>query len=137
MKKKAKGFTLIELMITVLIVGIIGSFAVPSYRDYVLRADNANVMAALSANKLKMEQYYQDNRTYVGACDSDSRAAPQDVENFLISCNVTDNSYTLNASGNGFSFSINEDNSKSTDAAPNGWPTNDSCWIIHKNGTCQ
>lgn len=137
MKKIAKGFTLIELMVVVAIIGIIGAFALPNYRDYMLRAHNADAMAALSSTKLKMEQYYQDNRTYTGACASGSRAEPPTLDNFSVSCVLDANSYTLTATGNGFSFSVDETNAKSTDTAPSGWPTNDSCWIVHKNGSCQ
>lgn len=137
MTKNKKGFTLIELMITVLIVGIISAFAVPNYRDYVLRADNADALSALNSTKLKLEQYYQDNRTYTGACDPGSRANPPTLEKFVINCFLNDNSYSLSAVGNGFTFGLDEKGNYETTTAPSGWPTNSDCWIIHKNGTCQ
>lgn len=137
MRKITKGFTLIELMITVLIVGIIASFAFPNYRDYVIRAQNADALSALNSTKLKLEQFYQDNRTYSGACDSGSRAHPPTLENFTISCDLDSNSYSISATGNGFVYTINEQNERSTSSAPSGWSTSDECWIINKNGTCQ
>lgn len=135
--KKNKGFTLVELMITVLIVGIISSFAIPNYRDYVIRAEISEALAGLSSTKLKMEQFFQDNRTYEGACDSGSPAHPPSMKNFTISCDNTASSYTLTATGLGFTFTVDPQNNRSTTSAKSGWKTNDSCWIINRLGECQ
>ena len=58
------GFTLIEVMITVAIVAILGAIAVPSYNEYVQRARITEATSALSDMRNKMEQYFQDNRTW-------------------------------------------------------------------------
>lgn len=53
-----RGFTLIELMITVAIVGILSAIAVPSYNKYVLRANRANAKTALLSIAQRLEQNY-------------------------------------------------------------------------------
>jgi type IV pilus assembly protein PilE len=62
-----RGFTLIELMITVAIVAILASIAYPSYRQYVERARRADAVAVLLEAKQFVERFYTERRTYVGA----------------------------------------------------------------------
>ncbi|MEJ2161085.1 MAG: type IV pilin protein [Chromatiales bacterium] len=64
MKKKILGVTLIELMVVVLIVGILAAFAIPSYRQYVLRANRADAKATLLRLAAAQEQFYAQNNTY-------------------------------------------------------------------------
>jgi len=64
--KTQKGFTLIELMIVVVVIGILASIGIPAYNDYVTRGKLVEATSALSDGRIKMEQYFQDNRTYVG-----------------------------------------------------------------------
>lgn len=59
-----RGFTLIELMITVAIVGILAAIAYPSYQNYVLRSHRSEGMALLSEAAARMERYYAQNGTY-------------------------------------------------------------------------
>ncbi len=67
-----RGFTLIEVMITVAIVAILAAVAVPSYAEYVRRGQLPEAFAGMSDLRVKMEQYYQDNRNYGGAQCADS-----------------------------------------------------------------
>lgn len=134
-----KGFSLIELMIVVAIVGILSSIALPQYRDYVLRAEIAEATANLSGLRVKLEQYFQDNRTYNGACAAGTIAPiPSGLKYFSITCDLDNFTYTITATGNtnGFAFTVNEANQKSTTAVPTGWSTNNSCWIQNKAGSC-
>ncbi|QYJ94861.1 type IV pilin protein [Shewanella spartinae] len=62
--QKLKGFTLIEVMITVAIVGILAAIAYPSYIDYVTKSGRAEGVAAVMEVANLQEQYYLDNRTY-------------------------------------------------------------------------
>jgi type IV pilus assembly protein PilE len=67
MNPKSKGFTLIELMITVAIVALITAVAVPSYRQYVMRANRADATTALLRLTASQERFYLQNNTYASA----------------------------------------------------------------------
>ena len=66
--RRPSGFTLIEVMIVVAIVAILASIAIPAYTDYILRSKITAATSALGSQQVKMEQFFQDRRTYVGAC---------------------------------------------------------------------
>ena len=59
-----KGFTLIELVIAMAIIGILASIAYPSYLDYITRARRQDGQTALLELANQMEQYYANNNTY-------------------------------------------------------------------------
>ena len=73
---RARGFTLIEVMITVAIVAILSSIALPAYFDYVRRGQLPEAFSNLSDYRVKLEQYYQDNRNYGAAACADVAGAP-------------------------------------------------------------
>lgn len=64
MRDKANGFTLIELMITVAIIAILTMVALPSYRNYIIRANRAAAQAEMMAIANREEQYLLSNRVY-------------------------------------------------------------------------
>lgn len=59
MKRMQQGFTLIELMIVVAIIGILAAVALPAYQDYTVRAKVSEVVLAVSAPKTSIAEYYQ------------------------------------------------------------------------------
>ena len=62
--QRQRGFTLTELMVTVVIVGILASIAVPAYRAYVDRAKRSEGKAFLSEIQSRQERYFFDNNSY-------------------------------------------------------------------------
>jgi type IV pilus assembly protein PilE len=126
----ARGFTLIELMIAVAIVAILLSVAVPSYREYLRRGAVAEVIAAIGDGRVVLEQYYLDNRTYVGG------PCPAGTQKFAIACVTTATTYTITATGaenmTDFVYTIDETNLRTTDGP---WGTA-TCWITRKGESC-
>lgn len=152
--KTVRGFTLIEIMIVVVLIGILTAIAVPQYNDYVTRSRIQRAVATLSDMRVKMEQYFQDNRTYVGACTAGTAAPPPPTDNvnFAFDCgNPTATTYVLTASGDGtgksgmtgFVYTVNQSNQKTTALSNTtgkvsaGWSGNGSaCWVISRSGDC-
>ena len=65
--KKQQGFTLVELMITVVVVGILAAIAIPSYTNYVKKTRRSMAAACLQENAQFLERWYTSKMTYVGA----------------------------------------------------------------------
>ena len=59
--KKQRGFTLIELMIVVAIIGILAAIAIPAYQDYTRKAQSAEMLLALTPAKATMSEYFLIN----------------------------------------------------------------------------
>jgi type IV pilus assembly protein PilE len=134
LKAVQKGFTLLELMIVVAVIGIIASIALPAYADYLEQARATEATANLADLRIQMEQYFQDNRTYVGGPCAPANAG----QFFTFSCTVeTVTTYRLAAAGTGsmtgFSFDVDETNDKNS--VFHG-VTGAGCWLTNKNGSC-
>ena len=67
MKRLQQGFTLIELMIVVAIIGILAAVALPAYQDYTIRAKVSEVILALSACRTSITEVYQSSTSSPGA----------------------------------------------------------------------
>lgn len=139
------GFTLMELMVTVVIIAILTSIALPAYSDYVKRSRIPQATNNLASMRVKMEQYFQDNRTYPTACTTAAGMVLPPTDDFTYSCaNLATNTFTVQADGTGsmagFTFTIDESNNKKTTAVPTGWGTVPSggytCWVRKKGGQC-
>lgn len=139
--KAQHGFTLIEIMIVVAIVGILAMIAVPSYTDYLVRGKIPDATSNLATKRVQMEQFFQDNRTYVAApaCTGTDSTTSQNFD-FSCSAAATTTTYTLQAVGKGsmtgFTYTIDQNNAKATAAAPTGWTGSATCWVTKKGGIC-
>jgi type IV pilus assembly protein PilE len=130
--KHAKGFSLIELMIVVAVIAILSTIVIPAYGDYVKRGKLVDASGQLSDGRVKMEQFFQDNRTYVGG------PCPATTKDFTITCeNLTNSTYTLVARGKGnvtaFDYQIDQNNVK---ASTTPWGDGGTCWIMRKGDSC-
>jgi type IV pilus assembly protein PilE len=134
-----RGFTLIEVMISVAIVGILMAVALPAYSDYVIRGRLSEAFTALGGAQPAAEQFWSNNRTYVGFDTGGSFPTATNNFTFALS-NASASSYTVTATGigkmNGFSYSIDQNGTRVTVASPTGWGTSATCWVDHKGGAC-
>jgi type IV pilus assembly protein PilE len=134
--RKAEGFTLIELLVTMVILGILAAIAIPQYSDYVTRGRIPAATNALSDGRVRMEQFFQDNRTYVGGCAAIGASA----DKFTISCNAASaTTFTITADGTGpmasFRYTIDQTGARNTLNVPSGWSGSGAgCWVVNRGG---
>jgi type IV pilus assembly protein PilE len=141
----ATGFTLIELMITVAIIGILAGIALPAYQDYVRRSSLQPAFAELSDLRVKLEQFYQNNRNY-GATTVCGHDGTEQRINFNIggaftyTCSLsvgggatTNQAYTLTATGStgiaaGHTYTLDSNNVRRTSKFKEATATK-TCWL--------
>src|SRR3954465_8282292 len=69
MKSLQKGFTLIELMIVVAIIGILAAVAIPAYQDYIARAQVSEAVSLLGSGKTPFAEYFSSQGVWPAATD--------------------------------------------------------------------
>lgn len=89
MQKIQQGFTLIELMIVVAIIGILAAIAIPAYQDYTIRAQVSEGLNLAGGAKVAVTEYYQDRGTLPADNPTAGLAAAGDIEgNYVASVGV-------------------------------------------------
>jgi type IV pilus assembly protein PilE len=136
---RAAGVTLVEVIITLLVLSILSAFAVNGYNSFVRRARAGEALEQLDRYRTRMEKAFQDNGNYgVGTC---AVILPTGVDQFGYSCVLSSANQAFSASAigsgtvSGYQFSINDQGLRRTDAFPGATVPAD-CWMVEKN-RCQ
>lgn len=77
--KKQQGFTLIELMIVVAIIGILAAIAIPAYQDYTIRAQVSEGLSLSSGGKAAVAEFYQDSGVFPANNSEAGLEAPANI----------------------------------------------------------
>ena len=144
---RSGGFSLVELMVVVAVLGILASIAVPNYQDYVLRSKLVDALSSLAQLRVSMEHYYQDSRSYdsaPGEPTGNCGLAMAASNYFTYSCATsnTGQGFLITATGSvastaAFAYTIDHGNNRRTTAMAEGWGSAPAeCWVNTKGQTC-
>ena len=138
MQSPQRGFTLMEVLVTIVIVGILSAVAIPAYSGYLTRSRTAEAFTALGAAQANAEQFWSNTRSYSGY--DGAAAFPAATPNFTYTLsNATASTYTVTATGRakmtGFTYTIDQNGTRATTATA-GWGTSTTCWVDKKGGQC-
>jgi len=151
--RRTRGFTLIEMMITVATLAIVAAVALPSYIDYIKRSKIIEATSGLNDMRVRLEQYFADNRQYPATCIASASGPapsgkiylPAAAQYFAFACALTATTYTVTATGKsgsgmgGFVYTIDQASLRKTTGLPSGWNGaggSSTCWVTRKSGEC-
>ncbi|MGE5386019.1 MAG: type IV pilin protein [Betaproteobacteria bacterium] len=143
-----QGFTLIELMIVIAIISILAAIAVPQYSEYIRKSALQEAFSTMSDFRIKLEQFYQDNRAYGTAgqaipCGHDGTANRINFaipnSKFTYTCVLgtganPDQAFVITATGSvspatGHTYTLDNNNAKSTTNFKGSAVTGKACWL--------
>lgn len=143
----SRGFTILEMLIVIGIVGILAAVALPAYGDYVRRGQLPEAFSGMADLRVKLEQYYQDNRQYgtsggncadvatPGWATSTPTLTYAGSQFFTFTCAVTaaGQGYTLTATGSagratGHVYTLTHANQRATTQFKGAAVTR-TCWL--------
>jgi type IV pilus assembly protein PilE len=142
--RQVPGFTLIELIVVIMIIAVLAAAAVPSFADHVRRGRIVEAVSRLADHRVRMEQFFLDNRRYddgAGGCGYVAQPAGA-ADAFALECTAAAAAYTVTATGTagkgmqGFVYTIDHANARRTTAVPDGWIASDRCWVVRRDGSC-
>ena len=146
---RTRGFTLIEVMVVCVIVGILAAIALPSYADYVRRSKIIEATTGMSDMHTRMEQYFLDNRLYNNGgntCGVDPAVAEKNVKTFTLACVASATGYVVTATGKAsegmggyvyvYTNTLAVPDLKTTTSTGPWGKSSATCWVTRKDGSC-
>jgi len=137
------GFSLVELMVALTIAAILGAVALPSYRDHMMRSRLPEATSGLLLTAMRLEQFYQDRRTYRDgtACGTDLprsaffdfRCEPaSDGQSFLLVATGVSGSMM-----EGFVYTLDQQGNARPTTLPASWGEAPlDCWVQRRGASC-
>jgi len=150
---RERGFTLLEMMVTVATLAIVAAIALPNYIDYITRSKIVEATSGLNDMRVRLEQYFADNRQYPTGCIASAAGPapaskiylPTSTKYFAFTCALAATTYTVTATGTasggmvGFVYTVDQTNTRKTASLPPGWAgagPSSTCWVMRKSGDC-
>jgi len=131
LNKQNKGFSLIELMIVVAIIGVLSAIAIPQFKVYTCKAKTSEAQTALGSIRKMQEAYHSENGYYAGTLNEVGWSGVKG-ENQRYIYDITDNSTTE------FSARAREDGGATFgDTLTDQWQIDQNGTLVHATNTCQ
>lgn len=131
-----QGFTLIELMVAITIVGILAAVSVPLFSEYFQRGKLSQGISTLTQLAVQMEKSYLDFRKYDDNGDCIVSSPTDQYFNYSCSSNGQNFSWVATSKDGKYKYSIDHNSQRSTELFAGSTPTANNCWQISSSGEC-